>query len=114
MVLTEQVDEVVGGQVARLDVLTRESGFDEFLEVLGGWLFVQKRTVHRPPLSARPSGAAPVGPSGAQASDRQVCNSYSVRGRWETLANPGGMLPIIRSLLQFSTVLSPKGAIGRV
>src|SRR4029079_13314761 len=33
-VLTEQVDQVVRGQVARFDVLASESGFHELLEVL--------------------------------------------------------------------------------
>ena len=78
-----------------------ECGVDEFLEVLGGRLFVYERTVHKPPLSTRGEADA--------VSDRQFCNSYSVRGRRETLANRGGMLPIIWTRLQFSTLLSPKG-----
>jgi len=84
-VLTEEVDQVIRGQIASLDMLTSECVLHEFFEVLDGRLFVHQRTVHKPPLSARGSRV--------RSSNRQDCNSYSVGERWETLANSGG--PVI-------------------
>jgi hypothetical protein len=46
-------------------MLTRERLLDEFLEVLGRRLFVQKRMVHNPPLSRAGAARGPPFDNGA-------------------------------------------------